>query len=558
MPRRAGAFVLILAAAACGELPTNVTQPGSPAFSQSQDFLPDRYIVEFALTVADPGAVAQALTSAAGGTLHFVYRAALLGFAATIPAPAVEGIRRNPLVLSVVPDGIATTQASGSQSGATWGIDRIDQRNLPRDNTYNWNTSGQGVDAYVIDTGIRITHTDFSGRASIGADYVGDGQNGNDCHGHGTHVAGTIGGETWGVAKDVNLFAVRVLGCGGSGSWAGVIAGVDWVTANHSGPSVANMSLGGGANSLVDQAVRNSIAAGVVYSIAAGNANADACNSTPARTLEAITVGATTSTDARSSFSNWGPCVDFFAPGSSITSAWNTSDIATNTISGTSMAAPHTAGVAALYLEANPNASAQSVRDALFNATTKDIVTNALSANDHLLYSLVTGAPPPGNDPPTANFTFSCNELTCNFTDTSTDGDGTIATRSWNFGDGNSSTATNPTHTYGSAGTRTVTLTVTDNDGAGDSESKSVTVSVTPPPSGITLTGTGTKNRGTITSVLNWSGASATVDIYRDGAFLTSTTGSSYTDSKRGGSSVSFQVCNAGTQVCSNTLVITP
>jgi subtilisin family serine protease len=283
---------------------------------------------------------------------------------------------------------------NATQANATWGIDRIDQRDLPLSTTYTYNAEAPAVSAYIIDTGIRTTHSEFGGRATVGTDTVGGGQNGQDCQGHGTHVAGTVGGKTYGVAKAVKLVAVRVLNCQGSGTTAGVIAGVDWVTANAVKPAVANMSLGGGANTSLDNAVKRSIASGVSYAVAAGNGNAlgtpqNACNYSPARVPEAITVGATDRTDRRASFSNFGTCLDLFAPGVSITSAWRTNDTATNTISGTSMAAPHTAGVAALYLTTNPTATPAQVRDALVNnATNGKVLDPRTGSPNKLLYSL--------------------------------------------------------------------------------------------------------------------------------------------------------------------------
>jgi subtilisin family serine protease len=226
------------------------------------------------------------------------------------------------------------------------------------------------VNVYVVDTGIRRTHTQFGGRAFSAFTAINDGRGSTDCHGHGTHVAGTVGGSTHGVAKRARLHAVRVLGCDGYGATSGVIAGVDWVRANHVKPAVANMSLGGSPSSSLDTAVRNSIAAGVTYAIAAGNSNANAANFSPSRVSEAIIVGSSTSSDVRSSFSNYGSVVDIFAPGSSIPSAWSTSDTATRSISGTSMASPHVAGVAARYLQTHPSASPATVRSALVSAST--------------------------------------------------------------------------------------------------------------------------------------------------------------------------------------------
>jgi len=285
----------------------------------------------------------------------------------------------------------ADMTANVTQSPATWGLDRIDQRNLPLNNSYTYNFTGAGVHAYIIDTGIRVSHQQFAGRTGNGFTSINDGQGTNDCNGHGTHVSGTVGGTTYGVAKGVTLHPVRVLSCSGSGSNSGVIAGVDWVTNNHASPAVANMSLGGGISSALDTAVNNSINSGVTYAIAAGNSNANACNFSPARVANALTVGSTTNTDARSSFSNFGTCVDIFAPGSSITSSWNTSDTATNTISGTSMATPHVAGVAALYLQ-QFGGSPAAVAAGLINAATTGVVGNPGSGSpNRLLHSLFGG-----------------------------------------------------------------------------------------------------------------------------------------------------------------------
>jgi subtilisin family serine protease len=298
-----------------------------------------------------------------GAVPTYVYADAIHGFAAQMSEQEALKLSEDDRVAFVEEDSVV--EANITQTNPPWGLNRIDQRDLPLNTAYSYTSTGSGVNAYIIDTGIRRTHTQFGGRAFVGFDAINDGQNTNDCNGHGTHVAGTVGGSTYGVAKAVRLFAVRVLSCSGSGSNSGVIAGVNWVTANRVTPAVANMSLGGGASTALDTAVRNSIAAGVTYAIAAGNANQNAANSSPARVTQAITVGATTSSDARSSFSNFGSVVDIFAPGSAILSAWRTSDTATATLSGTSMATPHVAGVAARYLQGNPTASAATVRNAL-------------------------------------------------------------------------------------------------------------------------------------------------------------------------------------------------
>lgn len=327
-----------------------------------------------------------------GVTPKHTYRSALTGFSASMSQAKAAELSSDPRVAYVEQN--ATVRLNDTQPNATWGIDRIDQRNLPLSKTYTYKTSASNVNAYIIDTGIRTSHSEFGGRASVGTDTVGGGQNGQDCQGHGTHVAGTVGGKTYGVAKSVNLIAVRVLDCLGSGTTAGVIAGVDWVTANAKKPAVANMSLGGGANTSLDNAVKKSIASGVSYAIAAGNGNIlgwpqNACNFSPARVPEAITVGATDSSDRRASFSNTGTCLDLFAPGVNVTSSWKDSDTATNTISGTSMATPHTAGVAALYLSSHPTATPAQVRDAVVNNATAGKVQDPRTGSPNkLLYSL--------------------------------------------------------------------------------------------------------------------------------------------------------------------------
>ncbi len=327
-----------------------------------------------------------------GAEISNVYTNALKGYAAVLPAGAVEGITRSPQVAWVEPDGIATADAT--QTSPPWGLDRIDQRSRPLSGTYTYSNTGAGVKAYIIDTGIRLTHNEFGGRAITGFDAITRGGAASDCNGHGTHVAGTVGGSTYGVAKSVTLVAVRVLDCGGSGTWSQVIAGIDWVTGNHAAgqPAVANMSLSGSGNSSVDVAVSNMIADGVATGVAAGNGNPggrqqDACKYSPARVAAAMTIGATDSTDRKATWSNYGNCVDWFAPGVSILSSWSTSNTATNTISGTSMATPHTVGVAALYLQSHSGSSPTAVRDALYANTTKGVVTSSSTANNHLLFT---------------------------------------------------------------------------------------------------------------------------------------------------------------------------
>lgn len=354
----------------------------------AQGAIPDSYIVVLKNSSSPVNALAGDLTARVGGVVNRTYSSALHGYSAKMTEAQAKRLAADPAVAYVEQNRtfhIMDTQANP----LSWGLDRVDQRALPLDKSYTYSTKASNVHAYIIDTGINLTHNDFGGRATSGHDFVDNDTDATDCNGHGTHVAGTVGGTAHGVAKGVNLVAVRVLDCKGSGTFEQVIAGIDWVTANAVKPAVANMSLGGSADQAVDVAVSKSIASGVTYGIAAGNSNANACNDSPARVPEAITVGATTLTDRRASYSNFGTCVDIFAPGSNITSDWMGSKTATNTISGTSMATPHVVGASALYLADNPSAKPAQVRDALVSAGTTGVVGGAGSGSPNVL--LYTG-----------------------------------------------------------------------------------------------------------------------------------------------------------------------
>ena len=399
-----GVYATALAAGAPAALAQTVEPPATHPYAQSQP-IPGRYIVVFKDSVANPAAEAANLARGLGGQLHHTYTSALKGFAISLPDAALQGIRNNPNVDYIEQDQTVSLNETQTQFNATWGLDRIDQVGAldPQYTLYNYNYTGAGVHAFIIDTGIRATHSDFkqstppfASRVLTGRNFVNGANDTNtdDCNGHGTHVAGTVGGLTWGVAKGVALIPVRVLDCQGSGSWSGVIAGIDFAANSTLRPAVANMSLGGGASSSVDAAVAGAVNKGVTMVVAAGNSNADACSYSPARAPSAITVGATTSGDTRASYSNYGTCLDIFAPGSGITSDWNTSDSATNTISGTSMASPHVTGVAALALAANTAASPWAVTSFLTSNATMDRLNSVGTGSlNRLVYSLATGQP---------------------------------------------------------------------------------------------------------------------------------------------------------------------
>jgi subtilisin family serine protease len=456
---------MILALAACSTdstAPVSLENPPAAALAAGprSGAIQDQYIVVF-----KAGASPRAAAAAVGATPIHVYHAALNGFAARLNAAQVTALRNNPHVDYISPDEVVT--ATGTQMYPTWGLDRIDQRYRPLNSTYTYGRTGAGVNLYVIDTGIRFTHTEFGGRAVPGYDVFGG--NGSDCNGHGTHVAGTAGGSTYGVAKGVNLISVRVLDCYGNGTTSGVIAGVDWVTTNHVGLSVANMSLGGPANTALDNAVRNSLAAGVTYVIAAGNNNANACNYSPARVTDALIVGNVNSSDTRNSTSNYGLCLDLFAPGTNITSAWYGSDTQTNTISGTSIAAPHVAGIAAMYLEWIPGSLPVDVQYAIDQNGTWNVVSNRGSNSpNRVVYSGFIPAPAGSNPAPTApTVSVYCDSYGGYCEATASGGSGTGYSFAWtNASEGYDAEGYSYAYPYCFETFQFVTATVTDSNGA--------------------------------------------------------------------------------------------
>lgn len=360
-----------VAAVLAGVTPAQAAE-GAIVGAGAEGAVADSYIV-----VLKDGSTADkpSLASKFGGAIGRQYTQGISGFSVALKERQAKRLAADPAVAFVEQNKVLRAEATQTNP-PSWGLDRIDQRNLPLDSKYTYPTTASNVNVYVLDTGIRATHTDFGGRVKQGYDFVDNDTNADDGYGHGTHVAATIAGAKYGVAKGASLYPVRVLGSDGSGTTAGVISGVDWITKNAKKPAVANASLGGGASTALDTAVRNSIKSGVTWTIAAGNSNVNAANTSPARVTEALTVAAADRTDRRASFSNYGSVVDLFAPGVSITSAWKDNDTATYTGNGTSFAAPHVAGAAALYLSSHTGATAAQVAQALISASTPGKVTN--------------------------------------------------------------------------------------------------------------------------------------------------------------------------------------
>ncbi len=488
-----------LAVAACSEGPTGTVQ--EPLLSvyrnPTAQAVPGRYIVLFKPgKFPDVGAEARRIVSSEQGRMMFVYDKAAPGFAADLSDAAVERLRRNPSIQLIEQDAMVHLDATQSPT-PSWGLDRIDQVNRPLDNSYTYPNTGAGVHFYGIDTGIlggingtaTTPHVDIAGRLSTGFDAITTGGNANDCNGHGTHTATTAAGTTYGVAKGATLHPVRVLNCSGSGSFAQVVAGINWVTGDHQAHpgqnSVANMSLGGGADPATDAAVNASITAGVVYTLSAGNSfGADACTQSPARVTAGLTVMAFDISDRLANFSNIGTCTDLGAPGVNITAGWIGSPNATNTISGTSMSAPHVAGVAMLYLAANPGSSVAAVNAALINNATNGIISGvgggafpSNSPNKNLYMGFIGGGGP-SNQPPVASFTYNCTNLNCAFDGSgSSDPDGSIASYSWTIASGAVvNTSASFSRSFPSPRTFTLTLTVTDNNGATNSTTQTINV----------------------------------------------------------------------------------
>jgi serine protease len=442
----------------------------------------DEYIVVLNEFETDASGRARSLAAAHGGNIKRIYKSALKGFSIHMSAQQAEEMASDPAVDFIEPD--SRVSIAGVQSSPpSWGLDRIDQTKLPLDWTYSYGGDGAGVNVYIIDTGIRHTHVEFGSRVVPAFSSITDGYGPDGCNWHGTHVAGIVGGATVGVAKAATLYSVRVLDCNGSGTNSEVIAGIDWVAANRRLPAVANMSTSGDLSAALTAAIENAINSGVTFVVAAGNAASDACNYSPSNVTAALTVGATTWQDAAATYSNFGPCLDLYAPGDGITSATNVSDDLYYQASGTSMATPHVTGAAALYLQSFPGASPATVNQAILANASAGVVSSIGRTTPNLLVRTTGFGLPgsPSSSTPTTSFVVSCarNKNDCAFDGSASSDPQGITSYSWNFGDNTSltgSTLVKPRHTYSSRGSYTVVLTVSDAAGNSASAQRTVTV----------------------------------------------------------------------------------
>ncbi|WP_162830084.1 S8 family serine peptidase [Amycolatopsis palatopharyngis] len=487
--RLPAAAVLVTTAVAMAAASTGPAIAAAPEGDvvQTAEHVDGSYIVvlkEGMQATANASAIEQASASLAaryGGSLNDTYTATIHGFSVRGLSEQDAGrLAADPSVRTVYEDGI--TRGIGSQQNPpSYGMDRVDQRSSSLDQTYNYSNSASDVTAYVIDTGIAPSNPEWEGRASYGYDFIDDDREAQDCHGHGSHTAGTIGSKSYGLAKQVDIVAVRALGCDNAGPDSATVSAMEWVAENGTKPAVVNMSLGMYDVGVGDEQVKSLVDQGFVVVVAAGNSSADACGTSPARVPEAITVAATDRRDNRSSFSNYGSCVDLFAPGSNITSTGINSG--SSTMSGTSMASPHVAGAAAMYLQTDPSATPAKVAQELASNATDGVVGNPGSGSPNLLlYTGFIGGDEPGNpdpdppgDAPEASFTVQCGFNTgCAFDASASTDDTGIASYAWDFGDGNTGTGETTRHDYATAGNHTSTLTVTDNDGNTDSTQRTL------------------------------------------------------------------------------------
>jgi subtilisin family serine protease len=480
------------AGAIAGPAPMPTLALAAVAAPAHGEAIPEEYVVLFADDVSDVPGLAKQLAVQHGASVRFTYSSALKGFASHMSAQAAAALARHPRVASVEPD--RTVPLAAVQATADWGLDRVDQRSRPLDSQFNYTSAGEGVSIYIIDSGIRLSHVDLEGRAVAGYTSVSDGLGAADCTGHGTHVAGIAGSRTHGVAKRARLVSVRVYDCNSIATMSGLLGGIEWITKNAPRPAVANMSLGGDYSATLNAAVQNSIAAGVTYVVSAGNYSKDACTVSPASVATAITVGASTSTDEQASFSDFGSCVDVYAPGIAIRSTYHTGDNATYVLGGTSMSAPFAAGVAALYLSAHPQATPAEVSLAITRSATPGALAKLGAGSPNLLLfsrfaadstapapvTSPTAAPATATDaPPVAALSVSCARARCTLDGTASSDDRGIVAYAWDFGDGSpvvTGAMARLTRTYESVGSFAVTLTVTDVSGQNSRVRRTVTI----------------------------------------------------------------------------------